>query len=63
MKTYYFADSTYADQIYGSQDPVCIDLPEVERLAKEWEMTTDELLQQMHEATTDEIETYGVYDS
>lgn len=63
MKTYYIADSAYSDQIYGNQEPICIDLAEVKRLAKEWDMTMDELLDQMHEASADEIETYGVYDS
>lgn len=63
MKTYYFADDERADYIYGNQEPICIDIKEVERLAEEWELTTDELLEQMHEATAREIETYGVFDS
>jgi 2-iminoacetate synthase ThiH len=61
MKTYYFANS--GCDLFGGYDPICIDLAEVERLAREWDMTTEELLDQMHEASLDEIEEYGVYDS
>ena len=38
-----------------------IDLHEVERLAREWDMTTEELLEQMHEASEDEIAEYGIW--
>ena len=62
-KIYYTANTEYADNIYGSEMPVCIDLNEVERLACEWDMTTAEMLEQFHEATAAEIEEYGVYDS
>lgn len=59
--TYYIANTEYFDSIYGSEMPVCIDLAEVKRLAREWDMTTEELLEQMHEATSEEIEEWGVY--
>ena len=62
-KTYYIANNEHSDKIYGSELPVCIDLAEVERLAREWDMTADELLEQMHEADEEEIEEYGVYNS
>lgn len=62
-KTYYIADSEYSDAIYGDQLPTCLDMAEVERLAREWDMTTDELLAQMHEATADDIDEFGAYDS
>ena len=62
-KTYYFANADRSDSIYGSEMPVCIDRAEVERLAREWGMTTEELLEQMHEATPEEVEEYGVYNS
>ena len=61
-KTYYFANPEHEGIIYGSESPVCIDFAEVERLAREWDMTTEDLLGQMHEATTAEIEEYGVYE-
>lgn len=60
-KIWYFADSEYMDNIYGSEYPVCIDYEEMKRLAGEWEMSIDELMEQFHEATEDEIEMYGVY--
>ena len=63
MKTYYIANDEHADAIYGDQTPICIDLDEVKRLAREWDMTTEELLDQMHEADEDEISEYGVYDT
>lgn len=62
-KTYYIANNEYADNIYGSDDPICIDRKEVNRLAREWDMTAKELLDQMHEASKEEIETYGKYDT
>ena len=62
MKTYYIANPEYSDAIYGNQTPTCIDLAEVERLAREWDMTTEELLEQMHEASEDEIAEYGIYE-
>lgn len=61
-KVYYMADDDYIPAIY-IDDPTCIDLAEVERLAREWDMTTEELLEQMHEATAAEIAEFGVYDS
>lgn len=60
MKRYYMANPEHSDAIYGDEIPVCIELAEVKRLACEWGMTTDELLEQMHEASTDEIEEWGV---
>jgi len=62
MKTYYFADDEHIDKIYGDQKPVCIDLAEVKWLANEWDIPPRALLNQMHEATADEIARYGVYD-
>lgn len=61
MKTYYFPNDSYADQIFGDSEPCCLDLDEVARLAREWDMATEELLEQMHEADDREISSYGVY--
>lgn len=61
-KVYYMADDDYIPAIYIDA-PVCIDRAEVERLAREWDMTTEELLEEMHEATADEIDEFGVYDT
>lgn len=62
MKKYYIANPEHADSIYGDELPVCIDLAEVERLAREWDMDTEELLEQMHEADVDELREFGTYE-
>ena len=61
MKKYYFANEEHMDEIYGGESAVCFDEAEVKRLAEEWGMTIDELMDQLHEATEEEIATYGVY--
>lgn len=63
MKTYYFPNAEHADAFFGNQSAVCVDAAELDRLAAEWGMESDELRGQVHEATPDEIDTYGVYDS
>lgn len=63
MKTYYFPDSEHAVDFFGPEDPICIDRRELERLAYEWDLTTDEIPEQVHEATDEEIELYGIYNS
>lgn len=62
MKTYYFAEYPLADLIYGDE-PICIDLADVSRIANEMSLTTNDLLSLMHEASDDEIAEWGVYDS
>lgn len=59
--TYYIAKPEYSDRIYGSESPICIDLTEVNRLAREWDMTTEELLNQMREASEDDMAEWGIY--
>lgn len=58
---YYIANAEYSDSIYGDQEPVCIDLNEVKRLSREWGISIEDLLNQMHEADESEISKYGVY--
>lgn len=61
MKQYWIVTKGQeADDIYGGQYPVCLDTEEVERLSKEWDRN---LFDVMHEATDEEIEQYGKYDS
>jgi len=61
MKKYYFIDKDIdSDIIYGSERPICIDAEEIERLNEEWSTNLFEI---MHEASADEIEKHGVYDS
>lgn len=40
--------------------PVCVDMEELIRLAEGWEMPLDELLDQVHEASKEEIAEFGV---
>ena len=63
MKTYYFPNAEHADAFFGSQSPVCVDAEELDRLAAEWGMEPDEIRDQVHEASEDEITKHGVYDS
>lgn len=62
MKTYYFPDDEHIDKFFGSYDYICVDKRELERLARDWGMSFDELRAQVHEASADEIAEYGVYD-
>ena len=63
MKTYYFPNPEFNDSFFGGSDAVCVDHAEALRLASEWDMTETEIMEQLHEATADEISEYGVYDS
>ena len=47
MDSFYIAKPEYVDAIYGSEYPVCLSLCAVSQLAVGWEMTTEELLEQM----------------
>jgi hypothetical protein len=60
MKVYYLPkDGIDPDTIYGSEQIVCISEKEIAWLSREWE--TD-LMEQMREATKEEIKKFGVYD-
>lgn len=60
MKTYYFInDGINPECVYGQEEPVCIDAATVEWLNTEWGVN---LFDNMHEASAEEIEEYGVYD-
>lgn len=63
MKKYYFPDDEHMNDFFGGFSAVCVDRAELKRLAAEWEMSLSALLAQVHVASADEIETYGVYDS
>lgn len=56
---YIVTDGQEAESVYGDQMPTCLPEEEVRRLSLEW--GTD-LFEIMHEATTEEIATYGVYE-
>lgn len=59
-KTYYFPDDYTEFDIFGQEMPVCIDRAECEWLAEQYEMTIDDFMDNMHEATETEIEEYGI---
>ena len=62
MDLFYIAKPEYVDAIYGSEYPVCLSLCAVDQLAAGWEMTTEELLEQMDEATPEQIAEFGTMD-
>ena len=62
MDLFYIAKPEYVVAIYGSECPVCLSLCAVTQLAAGWEMTTGELLEQMNEATPDQIAEFGTLD-
>lgn len=67
-KTYYLPTSENWDTVFWSDEPICIDREEAERLLYEWhglpgdntDVAFDEL---WREATDEEIDEYGKYDS
>ena len=63
MKKFYFANSENMDNIYGGESPVCVDYAEIVRLAQEWEMSIDEMMEQFHEASDEEMNEYGTYEA
>ena len=62
MDTFYIAKPEYEDEIYGSECPVCLSLCAIAQLAAGWEMTADELLEQMDVATPEQIAEFGTLD-
>lgn len=69
MKKYYISDPENFDSIFGSENPICIDKKELNRLCHEWANydenghTPEDIAALFHEATNAEIKKYGVYDS
>ena len=63
MDTFYIAKPERVDAIYGSEYPVCLSLCAVALLAAGWEMTTEELLEHMDEATPEQIAEFGTLDN
>lgn len=62
-KTYFFPDTEHYDAFFGASAPICIDRAELERLARGWEMDIEDLMEQVHEATENEIAEYGTYNA
>ena len=63
MDTFYIAKPEHEDAVYGSEYPVCLSLCAIAELAAGWEMTTEELLEQMDEATPEQIAEFGTLDN
>lgn len=63
MDTFYIAKPGHGDEVYGSEYPVCLSLCAIAELAAGWEMTTEELLEQMDEATPEQIAEFGTLDN
>ena len=57
---YYFPDSEYEIDFFGCGHPICVSGEELEFLARGWDMTEEDIMSQVHEATESEIETYGI---
>ena len=61
MKTYYLPkEEINPDTIYGGGSVVCISAEEIDRLSREWDV---DLMEQMQEATRQDIRSYGTYDN
>lgn len=60
MKTYHFPDNEHFDAFFGASAPICVDLAELERLARGWEIDIEDLMEQVHEASESEIAEYGI---
>ena len=63
LKKYYVPYEEYYDSFYWDSPPVCVDFETLSSLANGWSMDLEELLKQVREATPEEIEQWGTYDS
>ena len=61
--TYYVANDEYMDGFYGDQHPVCVPESTLLRLASSWGIDIADMMEQVHEASQREIETYGIEDA
>lgn len=62
-RTYYFPNIDREEAFFGSQMPICVDRKELEHLADGWGIDIEDLMEQVHEADPDEIESYGIYNA
>lgn len=61
MKTYFFPNPKNEEDFFGSDNPICVDEEELARLAREWGLTWDEMMEQTHTVNEFEISNYGTY--
>ena len=60
-KKYYFPDPDIVDMFFGQQDPICVDEAEIVRLSIDW--GDPSLFRHVHEASAEELDLFGKYDS
>lgn len=60
-KKYYFPDPDIVDMFFGQQDPICVDEAEIVRLSIDW--GDPDLFRHVHEASAEELDLFGKYDS
>jgi hypothetical protein len=58
---YFFPDPDYIDAIFGAASPCCLDRAEIDRLSREDGPGWADIWSQVHPATAEELEKYGVY--
>lgn len=63
MKTFFFPNTECYEEFFGASLPTCVDLAELKRLARGWEIDLENLMEQVHEASESEIAEYGTYDA
>ena len=62
-KTYYLPIDWDTFDIFGQENPTCIDRAECERLARDYDLDLDYFMSEMREATMQELQIYGTYDA
>jgi hypothetical protein len=60
-KVYFMPDAEHHDTWFWSDRPVCLSYDTIVDLANGWSKTAEELMEQVHKATADEIKEWGVY--
>ena len=55
---FYFPDDEYFDRVFWGDDPHIMTEGIIRRLADDWEIPFDKLIEEFHEATREEFETY-----
>ena len=62
-KTYYLPIDWDTFDIFGQENPTCIDHAECERLSRDYDLDLDYFMSEMREATMQELQIYGTYNA
>lgn len=62
-KPYYLPIDWDTFDIFGQENPTCIDHAECERLARDYGLDLGYFMSEMREATMQELQIYGTYDA